>query len=66
MPCHPIPRFGVLCVGNEPVEVQYNNRTYRFAWNRWCGWMPYNKDGSERLSPVPKGAWEKLLAEHDQ
>ncbi len=64
MPCHRIPGFGVLCVGNEPVEIRFNNRTYLFEWTAGCGWLPCNEDGSERLSPVPEGAWEKLLKIH--
>ncbi len=62
MPWHPSPGFGVLCVGNEPVELQYNNRTYLFEWSNSCGWLPVNKDGNGRLSRVPDGAWNTLLA----
>jgi len=63
MPCIPI-RDGFLCVGNDPVSVEYPGRTYRFEWTAAAGWMPVNLDGSQRLSPVPKGAWMLLLKEH--
>ncbi len=63
MPCIPLKK-GVLCVGNEPVSVVYRARTYRFEWTSACGWVPVNKDGGERLTPVPVGAWEALEAEH--
>lgn len=69
MPCLPMlertstgthRRVGFLCVGNEPVAVEHNGRTYRFEWTAWCGWMPVNLDGNERLSPVPVGAWDAI------
>lgn len=68
MPCFPIlnnrgtKRVGFLCVGNEPVVIYYRNTTYRFEWTASSGWIPVNRDGSERLSPVPVGAWEALQA----
>ena len=62
MPCIPI-RHGFLCVGNDPVEVEYRGKTYRFEWTGACGWMPVNKDRSQRMSPVPNGAWDKLQAQ---
>lgn len=69
MPCLPIPsgfrRYGILCVGNEPVSVEFKGRTYQFEWTHWCGWAAVNRDGSERLSPVPKGAWDALLAQEE-
>ena len=61
MPCIPI-KDGFLCVGNEPVKVGHNGRTYLFEWSAGCGWLPCNKDGSQRLSPVPGAVWEKLEA----
>lgn len=62
MPCIPIPN-GFLCVGNEPVAVTYRGKQYLFEWTAWCGWIPLNKDGSERLSRVPNAVWN-LLPKH--
>ncbi len=68
MPCFPITntagtkRVGFLCVGNEPVAIRYRDQVYRFEWTSGSGWVPINRDSSERLSPGPKGAWEALLA----
>ena len=61
MPCYLTPN-GVLCTGNEPVSIEHNGRTYRFEWSAGCGWLPCNKDGSQRLLPVPVAVWEKLEA----
>ena len=66
-PCLPLHdgrghRVGSLCVGNEPVSVTFNGRTYRFEWTAACGWIPVNQNGSERLSGVPDGAWDALEA----
>ena len=55
MTCIRIPG-GFLCVGNEPVSVD----GYLFEWTAACGWVAVNKDGSERLSPVPKHIWDKV------
>jgi hypothetical protein len=66
MPCIPFREHGhtsFLCVGNDPVSVTYRGRTYRFEWTSASGWIPVNKDSSERLTPVPAGAWEALVAE---
>ena len=65
MPCIPI-KDGFLCVGNEPVQVEHNGRTYRFEWSAGCGWLPCNRDGGQRLSPVPKVVWEKLEAKYPE
>jgi len=68
MPCLPVTerckngkhrQIGFLCVGNEPIKIQHNGKTYLFEWGG-CGWMPVNKDGSERLSRVPNAVWDKL------
>ncbi len=61
MPCYPT-KNGVLCVGNDPVAITHDGKTYRFEKNFWSGWMPVNLDGSERLTPVLVGAWDKLTA----
>lgn len=47
-------------LGNEPVLILHRGKAYRFEWAGAAGWLPINRDGSERLSPVPKGAWEAL------
>lgn len=64
MPCLPLMQgqkhVGYVCVGNEPVSVEYRGKAYLFEWHAFCGWLACNKDGSERLSPVPKAVWEKL------
>ena len=69
MPCLPLTvpasggkrrRVGFLCVGNEPIEIKHNRRTYLFEWHAWCGWLPVNRDGSQRLSRVPGAVWVKL------
>ena len=57
MPCIPIPG-GVVCVGNEPIEV--GGGKYRVEWTSACGWVPVNKDGSERRSPLPAWVWEEI------
>ncbi len=49
MPCLSI-RDGFVCIGNEPIEIQHKEKVYLFEWTGGCGWMPINKDGSERLS----------------
>ena len=49
-------RTGILCVGREPVKVG----RYQFEWTAACGWMPVNKDGSERLAPVPDHIWDEV------
>ena len=69
MPCIPLVNhrkrvIGYVCMGNEPVSVEYHGKVYRFEWTGACGWMPVNLDGSQRLTPMPKGAWEKLEREH--
>ena len=51
-----------LCVGNEPVAITYRGRVYRFEWTESSGWIAVNKDGSERLSAVPAGAWKAIEA----
>ena len=55
MPCIPV-KDGILCVGNEPVKVC----GYLFEWSAGCGWIPVNKDGSERLSQIPKHVLDRL------
>ena len=65
MPCIPFRENGrasFVCVGNEPVAITYRGRVYRFEWTASSGWIAVNKDGSERLSPVPAGAWTELEA----
>lgn len=68
MPCIPIlsankrTRVGFVCVGNDPVAVQHNGRTYQFEWTAASGWIAVNKDGSQRLAAVPDGAWDMLEA----
>ena len=47
-------------MGNEPVEIWHNGKTYLFEWTGWCGWIPVNKDGTERLTLVPAAVWRKL------
>lgn len=59
MPCYRIPG-GYLCVGNEPVEIKHNGRAYLFEWTSASGWVAVNKDGSERLSRVPKAVSDKV------
>ena len=61
MPCIPLfnrrdKRIGFLCVGNEPIKVG----KYLFEWTESSGWVAVNKDGSERLSHVPKHIWNKV------
>jgi len=51
-----------ICFGNEPVEIHYNGRTYLFERSNGCPPIACNKDGSERRTHVPKGAWEALEA----
>ncbi len=65
MPCIPFKiggGTGILCVPNEPVEIRDGAKVYLFEWTGGCGWLPVNKDGSQRLSPVPRRVW-KLLYE---
>ena len=65
MPCIPFREHGrtsFVCIGNEPVAITYRGRVYRFEWTAASGWIAVNKDGSERLSPVPAGAWTELEA----
>lgn len=69
MPCLPLSvptgkgkrrRIGFVCIGNEPVEVEFAGRKYRFEWTAASGWVPVNLDGSGRLSGVPSGAWRAI------
>ena len=63
MPCIRISN-GFLCLANEPVTVG----KYQFEWTASSGWVPVNKDGSGRLSPVPDRVWaevEKLARPED-
>ena len=69
MPCLPLVdrhkngklrRIGILCVGNEPIEIKHKGKVYLFEWSAGCGWMACNKDGSQRLSRVPNAVWKKL------
>ncbi len=62
MPCIRLFTGAIVCVSNDPVEVKFRGKTYRFEWHYWSGWMPVNRNGDERLSPVPKGAWKVLEA----
>lgn len=59
MPCIPL-KNGFVCVGNEPVAVKHNGRTYYVEWTAASGWVPVNRDGSERLSPLPKAVWDRV------
>ncbi len=62
MPCIRLFKDTIVCVRNEPVSVKYRGKTYRFEWHSYSGWMPVNKNGDERLSPVPNGAWKIIEA----
>ncbi len=59
MPCH---RIGdaIMCIGDEPVEIHDRGKVYLFEWSGGCGWLPVNRDGSERLTPVPGRVWDAL------
>lgn len=59
MPCYRIPN-GIVCMGNEPVRVEYKGRSYYFEWHSYFGWMSCTKDGDERLSGVPEAVWDLL------
>ena len=61
MPCIPI-KHGFVCLRNEPVEINYGGERYLFEWTAWAGWVAVNRDGSERRSPVPKAAWERIAS----
>ena len=50
----------IICVPNEPVEIVYRSRKYYFEHTAWAGWVPVNKDGSGRLTPVPRAVWDLL------
>ncbi len=67
MPCLPIietsrsgkkRRVGFLCVGSEPVAVEYRRRTYLLEWTAASGYCPVNRDGTGRESPPPKAVWD--------
>lgn len=60
MPCTPI-KDGILCTGNRPLSIRYKKKRYSFEWTAASGWCPVNPDGSGRVSPVPKAAWDKFL-----
>ncbi len=63
MACHPISigdSPGILCLGNEPVEIKHGGKSYLFERHPWCGWLPVNKDRSERLLRVPDAVWRKV------
>ncbi len=45
---------GFLCIGNGPVAVEYRRRTYLLEWTSASGYCAINRDGSGRLSRVPK------------
>ncbi|KKM88750.1 hypothetical protein LCGC14_1255580 [marine sediment metagenome] len=60
MPCTPI-KDGILCTGNRPFSIKHKGKIFSFEWTAASGWCPVNSDGSERLSPVPAGAWDKFL-----
>ena len=63
MPCVRINAPGIrgfVCLGNEPVEVRHNGKTYLFEWTSAGGWMACNKDGSQRVLGVPSAVWEKV------
>ncbi len=63
MPCIPFKQgdsHGILCIGNEPVEINHIPKSYLFEWTEACGWLAVNKDGSERLSKVPDAVWDKV------
>lgn len=60
MPCIPLPN-GFLCVGNEPLSIEYRGKVYLFEWTAASGWCPVNLDGSGRLTRVPNGAWDVFL-----
>ncbi len=60
MSCIPI-EDGILCTGNKPLSIRYKGDIYSFEWTAASGWSPVNLDGSERLSHVLIGAWNKFL-----
>jgi len=64
MPCLPMSGGGFICTRNEPVEIKHENRTYRFEWTASSGWMPVNKNGQFRRSPIPLSVWDKLAEEY--
>jgi hypothetical protein len=58
MPCKSSANVN-LCVGNEPIEIDHGGKTYLFEWSA-VGWLPCNRDGSERLTAIPKAVWDRL------
>jgi hypothetical protein len=64
MPCRSLfdrgKRVGFVCMGNEPVEITHHGKRYLFEWTAASGWVAVNKDGSERLSRVPKAVADKI------
>jgi hypothetical protein len=64
MPCVPLldrgRRVGILCMGNEPVEITHQGKRYLFEWTGASGWVAVNQDGTERLSPVPSAVYRQL------
>ena len=60
MPCTSI-KGGILCTGNIPLSIKFRGKLFSFEWTAASGWCPVNLDGSERLQPVPRGAWDKFL-----
>ncbi len=60
MSCLRMTSGAIVCIGNEPVRVEYKGRGYYFVWHWFCGWMPCTKDGDKRLSRVPEAVWDLL------
>ena len=60
MPCIPI-EDGILCTANRPLSIRFKKKLYSFEWTAASGWCPVNQDGTQRLQPVPNGAWDKFL-----
>lgn len=56
MPC---PLYdGKRRVGNEPVEVEHNGRTYLFQWTAESGWFPVYANGNKRSAVIPGAVWD--------
>ena len=60
MTCIHVPN-GIMCVGNKPVEIQHAGKSFYFEWTAFGGWVPVNKDGTERRTRVPKAVWDQVL-----
>lgn len=53
----------LMNLAGEVTTITVGGKPYCFEWNNFSGWMPTNKDGSDRLSPVPKKVWDVLKRE---